>query len=429
MQTLIDHKVGYDDYELHLINTKKFKTNTIALKFSRPIEREDITKRALIPFVLQKGSAKYPTERDLRLELDELYGAKFSITSAKKGENHIITFTLDLANEKFIEGEDELLHKGISFLHEIANNPKLDGDKFDSNIVEKEKETLENKINSIIDEKMQYANMRLIDEMCKDEKFGIRSHGYLEDFDDIDAQSLYDSYQKMITEDQLDIYIVGDLDEEHAKSILESKFQINRNPNASIRRVEPKEPSEEKDITEAQKIQQGKLHLGYRTGITYQDEQYPALQVFNGIFGGFPHSKLFLNVREKHSLAYYAASRFESHKGLLFVFSGIAPEKYGQAKDIIMEQHEAIKKGEVSDDELEQTKKTIIHSLKETIDRPRGIINWYYQQVIGGKEMTNQEMVEAIQSVTKEQVIAVSKQVRLDTVYFLTAEDGGAENE
>ncbi|GAA0461715.1 EF-P 5-aminopentanol modification-associated protein YfmF [Alkalibacillus silvisoli] len=429
MQTLIDHKVDYDDYQLHVIQSKKFKTNTISLKFARPINREEVTGRALIPFILQKGSAKYPKERDLRLELDELYGAKFSINSAKKGENHIISFTLDLPNEKFIEGESDLFRKGLSFLYEIANNPKLDGNGFDSDIVTKEKETLENKIKSIIDEKMQYANMRLIDEMCADELFGIRSHGYLEDLEKIDAQGLYHTYKKMINEDRLDIYIVGDVDEEKVKSELESTFQINRQPNVTINRPEVIKPSEIKDLTEAQKIQQGKLHLGYRTGITYRDEQYPALQVFNGIFGGFPHSKLFLNVREKHSLAYYAASRFESHKGLLFVFSGIAPEKYEQAKEIIIEQHETIQNGEVSDEELEQTKRTVIHSLKETVDRSRGIIDWYYQQVIGDRELTNQEMVDEIQAVTKEQVIAVSKQVQLDTVYFLTAEDGGANHE
>ncbi|WP_188205861.1 EF-P 5-aminopentanol modification-associated protein YfmF [Alkalibacillus aidingensis] len=429
MQTLIDHQVEYHDYLLHLIPTKKFKTNTISLKFSSPIERESVTERALIPFVLQKGSTKYPSERELRLKLDDLYGAKFSINSSKKGENHVITFTLDIPNEKFIQGEDELFQKGIEFLHEVATNPKHDGESFDPEIVNKEKETLENKIKSIIDEKMQYANMRLIDEMCKDEKFGIRSHGYLEDLDSIDPKALYRRYQQMVKQDRLDIYIVGDIDDEKTKSIVESIFHMDRQPFVELNGPNVKEAPEVKDLTEKQKIQQAKLHLGYRTGIAYSDERYPALQVFNGIFGGFPHSKLFINVREKHSLAYYAASRFESHKGLLFVFSGIAPEKYDQAKKIIMQQHEHIKNGEITEQELEQTKKAVIHQLKETIDRSRGIIEWYYQQVIGGKEYTNQEMVEQIEAVTKDDVIAVANQVHLDTVYFLTAEDGGVANE
>lgn len=134
-----------------------------------------------------------------------------------------------------------------------------------------------------------------------------------------------------------------------------------------------------------------------------------------------------MNVREKHSLAYYAASRFESNKGLLFVFSGIAPEKYEQAREIIEAQHQAISEGEITDKEIDQTKKAITNQLKETLDRSTGIIELFHQQVIGGKSEDPQAIAEAIQSVTKEDVVAVSKQIQLDTVYFLTAENGGEE--
>ncbi|NIK10848.1 EF-P 5-aminopentanol modification-associated protein YfmF [Alkalibacillus almallahensis] len=428
MNTLVDNQIDHQDYQLHMIPTTKFKTNTIALKFARPIERDTITSRALLPFVLQKGTKKFPSERELRLELDRLYGAKFSINGAKKGENHIITLTLDLPNEKFIDAENDLLKQGVQFLHEVVANPKLIDQAFDPDLVAKEKETLENKINSIVDEKMQYANMRLVDEMCQDESFGIRSHGYIDDLDSIDGTTLYDTYQDMIQHDRMDIYVVGDVEDEAVQQLFESEFQLERQNPVEIKEADQVEAGQMNTISEAQKLQQAKLHFGYRTQITYRDENYPALQVFNGIFGGFPHSKLFLNVREKHSLAYYAASRFESHKGLLFVFSGIAPEKYEEAKDIIMKQHESIQEGNISDDELEQTKKAIIHSLKETLDQSRGIIDWHYQQVVGGKQQTNQDVIDAIQEVTKDDVKKVANLVALDTIYLLTSEDGGAQD-
>ncbi|WP_411955502.1 EF-P 5-aminopentanol modification-associated protein YfmF [Alkalibacillus sp. S2W] len=428
MNTLVDNQIDHQDYQLHMIPTTKFKTNTIALKFARPIERDTITSRALLPFVLQKGTKNFPSERELRLELDRLYGAKFSINGAKKGENHIITLTLDLPNEKFIDVENDLLKQGVQFLHEVVANPKLIDQAFDPDLVAKEKETLENKINSIVDEKMQYANMRLVDEMCQDESFGIRSHGYIDDLDSIDGTTLYDTYQDMIQHDRLDIYVVGDIEGEVVQQLFESEFKLERQNPVEIKEADQVEAGQLNTISEAQKVQQAKLHFGYRTQITYRDENYPALQVFNGIFGGFPHSKLFLNVREKHSLAYYAASRFESHKGLLFVFSGIAPEKYEEAKDIIMKQHESIQEGNISDDELEQTKKAIIHSLKETLDGSRGIIDWHYQQVVGGKQQTNQDVIDAIQEVTKDDVKKVANLVALDTIYLLTSEDGGAQD-
>ncbi|MFC0014409.1 MULTISPECIES: EF-P 5-aminopentanol modification-associated protein YfmF [Allobacillus] len=427
MSQVTEQTIQKDDYSLHLFDTKKFKTNTIVLKFTRPLKRENITERALLPFVLQKGSEKYPTERALRQQLDELYGAKFSIYGGKKGENHIVTFILDIPNEKFIKDEETLTKEGLQFLSEVLTKPKAKNQAFDETLVEKEKDTLKSKIQSIIDEKMQYANMRLIDEMCEDEAFGIHAHGYLDDLPQLDGKSLYETYQQMITEDRLDVYVVGDFDNDQMEKDIEENLSFSRNPQASIYRSESILPKKVETITEKQKIQQAKLHMGFRTGVQFADDNFPALQVFNGIFGGYPHSKLFLNVREKHSLAYYAASRFESNKGLLFVFSGIAPDKYDQAREIIEAQHQAISEGEITDKEIDQTKKAITNQLKETLDRSTGIIDLFHQQVIGGKSEDPQAIAKAIQSVTKEDVIAVSKQIELDTVYFLTAENGGEE--
>ena len=429
MQKLTDYRVKNDAYTLHLIETKKFKTNTIAIKFSRPLERENITERALLPFVLQKGSKSYPDERQLRLKLDELYGSKFSINSGKKGENHVITFVLDFPNDKFIQGENELVHECLNFLYDIVFNPNITDNQFKKSIVEKEKETLTNKIKAMIDEKMQYANMRLIDEMCKDEKYSIHSHGYLEDMDQINEETLYKTYREMIEDDRMDFYIVGDFDKHEMEKQIINVFNIERQPTVKTVVSEPIKVNETNTVIEKQKVQQAKLHIGYRTGITYKDPKYYALQVFNGIFGGFPNSKLFLNVREKHSLAYYAASRLESNKGILFVFSGIAPDKFEQAKDIILEQHEDIKNGHFTKEEVEQTKKSIIHQFKETIDRAGGIIEFFYQQAIAETEINLDEIYNKINAVTKEDVIEIAKEVQLDTIYLLTAEDGGEINE
>lgn len=418
-----------NEYNLHLIQTKKFKTNTIALKFARPLDRNTITERALLPFVLQKGTKLYPSEKALRLRLDELYGAKFSINSGKKGENHVITFVLDVPNEKFIPDANELVKECLEFLYEVAANPKVENNEFDSKIVTKEKETLTNKIKSIVDEKMQYANMRLIDEMCEGEKYSVHAHGYLEDMDQITPSSLYKTYEQVIKEDALDVFFVGDFEEEKIKSTIEEVLNFKRNPSVEVVRAEHKKVEKVNEITEKQKVQQAKLHLGYRTGITYRDPDYRALTVFNGVFGAFPHSKLFMNVREKNSLAYYAASRLESNKGLMLVFSGIAPDKFDQAKEIIIQQHEDMKNGQITEEEINQTKKAITHQLKETIDRAGGMVEYFYQQVVAGEYEDIDDVLNTINNVTKEDIVRVANQVELDTVYFLTAEDGGEGHE
>ncbi|WP_010093320.1 EF-P 5-aminopentanol modification-associated protein YfmF [Ornithinibacillus scapharcae] len=384
-------------FNLHLIPNEKFKTVNIVMKFKAPLNRETITKRALLPHVLQQGSEKYPSRKELQVALDNLYGAGLSIDGGKKGNNHIISFRLEVANEKFIPNESEVLENAIRLLNEVIFHPNIENDSFNETVFEREKETLRQKIKSIIDDKMKYANMRLIDEMCDGEVYQLHVSGYEEDLDKITAKDLYQYYQSLLQEDQVDIYILGDVDSGKLESIINANFERQDSPNPSVEIEEDQSKSSQsdelKEVIDNQNVQQAKLHIGYRTNIRYQDEQYPALQVFNGILGGFPNSKLFINVREKNSLAYYASSRLESHKGLLLVFSGIAPNDYEKARKIMEEQITAMKNGEITEEELSETKELIVNQLLETLDHPQGIIEMFYQSVIANAELSPNQLI------------------------------------
>lgn len=411
----------------HFIPTKKFKTIAITAKLRAPLNRETVTKRALLPYILKQGTANYPSRKQLQLKLDELYGAILSINSGKKGENHIMTLRLEMANEQYIPNNEAVFKEGMALFQQLLFEPNAPNASFDPSVFNREKETLRNKIQSIQDDKMKYANMRLIDEMCAGEPYQLHVHGYEEDLDRLEATDLYQYYESMVAEDELDIYVVGDFDLAEMQQTVTS--QIKRPANKGVSRMESSENEKQMDdrpqeIVEQQEIQQAKLHLGYRTNTTYQDETYAALQVFNGLFGGFPNSKLFINVREKNSLAYYAASRIESHKGLLFVFSGIAPENYEKARDIIRLQMQSMKNGEFTDVNLNETKELIVNQLLETMDASRGMVELSYQQVIGGKQTPPEKLIEQIRNVTKEDVIQVARRMEEDTVYLLTSKGG-----
>ncbi len=415
-------KVG-KGYHLHIIPTKKFKTITMMFRFLAPLQRDTATIRALLPFVLQKGTKKLPTERSFRTKLDELYGANFTINCSKKGENHLISMQVSFVNEKFLPTNENVTEEIIDLMHQILFEPNSEQNGFRKDVVTREKEALKQKIESIKDQKMSYANMRLIDEMCKGEPYETHVHGYIEDLEQIDEEILFHGFQQMIQQDRLDIYVVGDVEQEKLVKLMEDKFSFEQkestepmNSHTSVERKEFKE------VIERQKVQQGKLHLGFRTNTTFRDEDYYVLQVFNGLFGGFPHSKLFMNVREKHQLAYYASSRMESQKGLLLVFSGIAPLEYEKAKNVILEQWEEMKKGNITDEEMEKTKSLTINQLKETLDHPVGIAELMYHQVLASKQVQPSDMFEAIKQVTKEDLVQMAHKIQLDTIYFLTSE-------
>ncbi|WP_053219603.1 EF-P 5-aminopentanol modification-associated protein YfmF [Virgibacillus senegalensis] len=430
MDKIEEKLIEKSGYRLHVIPSKKYKTTNVVVKLKAPLERDTITSRALLPYILQQGTNKYPSARKLRTALDDLYGAVLGVDGAKKGENHIITLRLETANETFLATEEQILESAVEMLSGILFDPKSDGDKFDASIVQREKQTLKQKIDSIIDDKMSYANMRLIDEMCKDEPYRLHVHGYAEDLSEINETSLYRYYQKMLSEDQMDVYVLGDVSAEKAERLIESAFtkKLGESKINSRSATKSKSVQDINTIVEEQNVQQAKLHLGYRTNITFGDPLYYGLQVFNGLFGGFPSSKLFMNVREKHSLAYYAASRFESHKGLLLVFSGIAPKDYEQARDIINEQMALMKDGEFTEEQLKDTKELVVNQLLETMDHPQGLIELLYHQVLADTSLTPDQMIESVKQVSRQDVLEVGEKIEQDTVYFLTSK-GGYTNE
>ncbi|MDQ0175743.1 EF-P 5-aminopentanol modification-associated protein YfmF [Bacillus chungangensis] len=423
MTTIVEKVIPQKGYRLHMIKTAKYKTNTIVWKMKAPLAKETVTLRALLPNVLQSSTKAYPTTTKLRAFLDDLYGAHFFADVGKKGEHHIMSFSVEIANEKFLKDASPLLQKGLDFLREVILHPNSEENAFDAETVEKEKRTLKQRLQSIYDDKMRYSSVRLVEEMCADEPYALQENGLLDKIDDITPQSLFTYFQQALNEDELDLYIIGDVDEKEVEAFCK-EFQFSERkayPQTELRKRDVKEV---KNVTDHQDVKQGKLNIGYRTHIQYGDKDYFSLQVFNGIFGGFSHSKLFINVREKASLAYYAASRLESHHGLMMVMSGIETTNYEKAVDIIHAQMDAMKNGDFTDKEIEQTKAVIQNQLLETMDTARGSIEVLYHKVIAKQEISMDEWLNRIQQVTHDEIVAVAQKIELDTIYFLTGMEG-----
>jgi predicted Zn-dependent peptidase len=425
MATATEKITELKGFKLHVIPTEKYKTNTLIWKMKAPLTKEDVTKRALLPQVLQSSSGKYATTTALRSYLDELYGATLYVDLAKKGEYHIMSFSIEIANEKFLSDPSPLLKKGFELLAEILTNPNISGNAFDPETVEKEKRTLKQRIHSVFDDKMRYSNVRLIQEMCKGEPYALEVNGEAADVDAITPENLYDYYKSAFLEDEIDLYIIGDVNEEEVKKLVADLLQLEERTPKKLAPKEININNQVNEIKEQQDVKQGKLNIGYRTNIVYGDPGYFALQVFNGIFGGFSHSKLFINVRERASLAYYAASRLESHKGLMMVMSGIDLKNYDQAVGIIHDQLEAMRNGDFTDQELSQTKAVIQNQILETIDTSRGLSEILYHNVVSDANISLDTWLEEMQKVSKEEIVGVAKKIEIDTIYFLTGSEAG----
>lgn len=410
---------------VHILPTKKFKTNTIVINILQNLQEDTVTETALLPQILKRASAKYSDPREVRRYLDGLYGAVFDMDVIKKGEYQIIQIYLELANEMYLADQTPLLSKGIQFLGDMLSHPLTEGEAFVEKYVNMEKEMLKKKIDSLIDDKIRYANQRVTEEMCKDEPYRLLVYGTKEALPQITGRNLYSYYLKLLKENPIDIYVVGNVDREQIEADIDRYFPISRQQIVKpAETVVHSHVDKENVVVERINVNQGKLNIGCRTQIGIKDENYVTLLMYNGVLGGFPHSKLFANVREKASLAYYASSRLESHKGILMIMSGIEIANYDQALTIIKEQLNEMKKGNISKEELQQTKATLSNQLREILDNARTMVDFAYNGEISGRARTLEGILEQIERTTIADIQRVAEQVAIDTVYFLRDQEG-----
>ena len=405
---------------LTLIPEEKFKSNLVSIYIQRILDRDEVTMNALLPSIIKSGSEKYPSAREMSYHQDDLYGVSIGADSSKRGESQVITFKIISTDEEYLD--EKIFKKVVKYLDEVVNHPLVIDGGFKEEYVAIEKENLKNRIESIINDKGRYAVERAREEMFKNEKYGISDLGYLEDIDKITAKGLYEHYVNIMKTSPIDIVVEGNFDENEIVEIISNGFDFHRENIIEIPRADfIKKVDEIKVIKEEMDITQGKLVMGYRCNVDYKDEfKYYSLFVGSNVLGGGPHSKLFVNVREKESLCYYIYSSLEKYKTSMFISSGIERENYDKTVELIGEQLKSLKEGKISDEELLNSKSAIISSLKTIKDSLGGSSDFYFSQSMGGTNTTVEKIIEMIEKVTVSDIVEVFKNIELDTIYFLS---------
>jgi predicted Zn-dependent peptidase len=413
---------------VHVLPTDQFKTFAISVYIGSPLTEADVTPTALTPFVLRRGTERHPETKMFREQLDELYGAGFGFDIYKRGDYQMVQFRMDVINDRFVSSGQPLLEQGLAFLADALLHPALEQGSFRTKYVESEKETLRKRIESIVNDKIKYAAERCIAEMCKNEPYRLHPLGSIEALKQLTPQSLHSHYQNWIAQAPIDLYIVGETSTDEVVKLLERLLPLQRSGEGTTVYTNSRPAAAAKGdvnyVVERLDVTQGKLNMGLRIPVTYGDDTYAAALMYNGILGGYPHSKLFTNVREKASLAYYASSRYDGHKGIMTIQSGIEIQNYDKAVAIIREQLEAMAAGSYSESELGQTRAMIVNHLRELQDSAFETIAFDFNTILSGKQRSVPELIAAVESVTPEQIRAVADGVKLDTIYFLTAAKG-----
>ena len=407
---------------LHIRQTAQFKTVNFSFKWRAPLNEKTASERTVLSNVLQHSNEKFPTSASFRSYLDDLFGTVLYFDTAKRGSEHTLLLNVETVNDQYLS-HGNVLNEVIGVLQQAIFKPNFENGLFKQAIVDREKEMVIQRIQSIFDDKSRYAQKRLTEILRPNSAASISANGTIEAVKGITPASLTKTYEDMLANDCIDIYVVGDVDVEIITAQLKKALPFkDRECKETV--VQNETTSEIAPYTkETQEMKQGKLHIGYSTPVRFGDKDFAKMQIFNGIFGGYAHSKLFMNVREKESLAYYASSSYSSHYGLVFVVSGIEPSNEEKARDVIAEQLTSMQNGEITDLELAQTKAMLINQMKEALDSSRGQIEIFDQYKGLDEFFTLDTWTTRWQAVTKEDVQKMAQQIELQATYFLCGKE------
>ena len=408
---------------LHIIKTNKFKTNLLAAFLSTPLSKEVVTKNALIPAVLRRGTKNMLSQEEISIALEEMYGSTFDCGIDKIGDDQVLKFYLETINNEFLPENEDNLNEAINILLEVIFNPLIENNEFNKEYVESEIKNLKQVIEGRKDSKATYAYERCIEEMYKNMPYSLYKYGNVEDLENIDAKKLYEQYIDLINNCKIDIFVSGNIQEDIKEKIINNENLQKLQDRDAVYVINNKESrqkqeKQEQEISESMDINQGKLILGLDILQENDLDKYTAL-VYNAILGGTPTSKMFQNVREKHSLAYTASSSFIRQKANIYIKCGIDIENYDKALKIIREQLEDMKKGEFTDKNIEEAKTNIVSTINFIPEEQDTELMYYFSQELSGYEMSSEEYIENINSITKENIIDLANRIQINTVYFL----------
>lgn len=409
--------------KLHTINTDKFKTNLIAVFLTTKLDRDNVTKNAVVSSVLRRGSQNMQTQEEISKKMEEMYGASFDCGLDKTGDNQVLKFYIETINDNFLPQKGEnMLKTSLESLFDIVFNPYIENNVFKKEYIDQEKNNIKQRIEGKIDNKARYALDRCIEEMYKEKPFGLYKFGYIEDLEGINENNLYDYYNQLINTCKIDIFVSGIVDEEIYNIVSSndniSKLQERTPDYVPVNVSDKKNIEKEKNIIETMDVTQGKLIIGLDLDLENEDAKYDAL-IYNCILGGTANSKMFQNVREKAHLAYVASSSYLRYKNNIFVNCGIEIGNYEKALELIKKQILDMEKGDFTEEDIQNAKKGVIATIKTIDDEQDTGITYCFGQELSNNRISIDDYIKRIESVRKDDIVNVANKVKIDTIYFL----------
>ena len=405
---------------LVVLPTTQFKTLHIAIDFVAPALTSNISARSLLSYLMAVSTRQYPTQQEVAQKTIDLYGAQYQTDVYRFGQTHHVRVTLQLPAPDYIDDGNDLLVDAFNFLQEMIFDPLLDGQKFDRKVFVKEQQSLINELESIKDDKPRYAISQLRNITYDVPNLQSSSAGDIDLVKNLTPESLYTAYQNMISSDLVNIVVLGNVNESDVESIIKDwSISPRRLPvlqpfyRQALRPATVEKKQYQRDINQAM------LTLAMRLNVPPLDKQRFAAMVMNALLGGSPLSKLFMNVREKASLAYSIYSKWQYDTGFLLIAAGLDADKVVQAEKMIDEEILAIQNGDFEDKVVTSIKKSLINDYLSQQDSPNSQIETAFSRLLTGSETSESEWIKQVQAVTANDIRLVAKKLQIQSRFIL----------
>lgn len=409
------------------VKDSRFKTMKITAVALLPLKKETVAANALLSQVMTRSCKDYPDFTQLSRKLSALYGASLTGGVQKIGEMQALSFSVSGLDDRYALTPESISEELSKILCKVLFEPLTQGEAFDSEEVEQERRQLIEFADSELSDKRIYASNRLLEVMCSNEPYGLRKYGNVNLINAVTPEDLYKAWEQMLSGATFEIIYVGDSSSDTARNVFTEQFASVEREQFYLSTINIEKSESVLEHTETMDVSQAKLMMGYRTECAGADEGVTAMRLMCTILGGSANSKFFTNVREKQSLCYYCASRYQRAKGIMTVESGVEFENIEKTRKAVEAEIEALKQGNVTDDEIKFAKLFVANSFVSICDNVGGIVGWYTSQLGDGKLLSVEEAIEEFNAVTKEQIIEAANKLTLDTVYVLKGKEGGKE--
>lgn len=407
------------------VRDERYKTNLLAVNLILPLEKETMTTNALVPMILERGYEDYPTFQDFSKKLNFMYGASAGSSTSKIGDKAVLTLMVSAIDDSYALNGEALLEESAEVLMGMLLRPVMKDGLFDEKTFALQRQYLVDTIEAEINDKRRYAMMKTISLLFEGEAFGEDRFGTVEGAKAVTAEEAAAAYRRIIDEATVEILHVGVGDPACAKEVCKRAFAPLRRHPVGLPETDIRIGSGKvKNVTERFNVTQSKLCFGFKTDVTPDSPLLNPMRMAVAILGGTPTSKLFLNVREKKSLCYYCAARFDRTKGIMLIDSGVEHDKIDEAQKAILEQLDAVRGGDFTETDMEFASLSLQNSFRSMGESTYSLELYYLTQTVLGLTGSPEEQSEAIAKVQKDEIIEAAKHIRLHTVYLLTGENG-----